>query len=153
MTISEFDEIAGKCGLATNIDTVKKMEHDKESLEWFLRNDVSKLIVDGKEYLCTSNPTYIELLDKLRVVKNRSSAVRMFVRSNKLKSFLKSKNKGIVRTWDLVKNKKLEISMESQWSIPYRMWICIGDMSNESVSKAIEKATIEVLMRGTRNDT
>lgn len=154
MTFSEFEEIARTYGFASNLEIVEKLKHDKEGLEWFLRHDVSKIRVDGKDYLCTSNSKYIELLDKLRVVKNKSSAVRMFSRANKLKALLKSRNPEIVRTWDLIENRKLEIKMNSLWSIPRdKLWICIDDMTKESVSKLLEKVTIEVLTRGMRNDT
>ena len=155
MTLSEFKEIARTYGCASNREIVKKLKREKKDLEWFLRHDVSKIRVDGKDYIFTSNSKYIELLDKLRVVKNKSSAVKMFTRANTLKRFLKSDNPKIVRTWDLIENKKFDIKLDSMmWSIPKdELWICIDDMRNEKVAKLLEIITTEVITRGMHNDT
>ena len=66
----------------------------------------------------------------------------MISSSPKFAAMLKSKNKNIVRTWNLITNKPVEIQMDNAWFI--RRWI---GLNKENIG-AMAIATNEILSKG-----
>lgn len=127
---------------AADIADWSKLRHDKECLELFLGHNVAVVFVEGMgEFLVSSNPVYLHYLNGQRVEKNKNKVVKMAM-SPKFAKLLKSRNQAIVRTWDLIKNNKLEIPMESTWAI--RRWVGV----NKDNIPALAVATDEILQRG-----
>lgn len=131
---------------ARNLVDWSKLSHTKEHLEFFLRHNIAVVYgasQDGnsKEVLVSSNPVYLSYLNGQRVQKNKNRMVR-FASTPKFEKILRSSNRNIVRTWNLVTNKPCEISMNAPWTV--QRFIGLNDKN----SKAMAIATDESLERG-----
>ena len=130
MTASQFIEKLQNSGnklldgVAKDLMDWSKLKHNKECLELFLSHNIAVVFVEnggaGEEYLVSSNPTYLTYLNGQRVERNKNKVVRILSSSPKFAKIFKSSNQKIVRTWNLIKNNKLEIPMTGNWAI--RRW-------------------------------
>lgn len=121
---------------AKDIEDWSKLKHNKECLEYFLRHTIAVVTFGGSEVLVSSNAAYLGYLNGLRNPESKSKVVRV---SPKFESILRSRNPGIVRTWDLIKNRKVEIQMDEMWSI--MTWIGV----NRENIQPMASATREIL--------
>ena len=121
-----------------------KLKHNKECLELFLSYNIAIVKFNGDEYLVSSNLPLLSYLDRQRIVKNKNRVARVMSSSPRYSKLLKSKNQEIVRTWNLITNNKVEIPMNSTWSIVAPKWIGV----NSSNSGPLAIAITEILEKG-----
>lgn len=123
-----------------------KLVHDKSCLELFLRCNVAVVFheKDGQREVnaVSSDPALLEALDRMRVERNRNKVVRMIASSPKYAKILKSKRRDLVRTWDLISNKDVEIDMKSSWAIGRFIGTNVDD------ADVLAKAISDILERG-----
>ena len=134
--------------MSGDIEDWSKLAHEKGCLELILRKNVVLLKVwkgnFPNEYLVSSDENYVGFLDRNRNPEKQSGLVRKMFSDPRYRSFLKTKRKEIVRTWDLVANDKLEVRMSERWEI--LGWVGIQE-GNEEIMGTI---TADILKKGNR---
>jgi hypothetical protein len=132
--------------LAGDIEDWSKLAHEKGCLELILRKNVVLLKVwngnSSEERLVSSDETYIGFLERNRNPEKRNRLVNILLSDPRYKTFLKTKRRDIVRTWDLIRNDKFEVSMSRKWKI--LGWVGISDGNEELMGKI----TAEILTKG-----
>ena len=119
----------------SNILGIGVMRPLKDKMETFLRATLAYMTHDGKGLLLSSNPLLLHHIEKRRAAKNKNRVVRLFGRSSKFDRILKSRDRNLVRTWDVIENDKHEIPVDSKWNV--RGWIAVTSDNVELLSKQV----------------
>lgn len=132
--------------LSRHVYDWSNLVHDKSCLELFLRCNVAVIFheTEGQRtvHAVSSDQALLEALDRMRVGRNRNKVVRMIASSPKYAKILKSKRRDLVRTWDLIANKDVEIDMKSKWAIGRFIGTNVDD------ADVLAKAISDILERG-----
>lgn len=131
MTIKEFLSILEKTdnsllkSMASEIPLWQKIRSNfnsvKDYLEFFLSKNIAVIRAKTKygvgEYLVSSNPVFLHYLNGQRIEKNKNKVVRLIKSNSKFSNLLKTKNNQRIRTWDLIKNEKMDVDIDKNLAI------------------------------------